>query len=270
MQISLGKIRVAGASAVAVLTFFILDLFVFAKSQSVLGSIGLGSVCFVAVWVIVSGPCADFFLPYRRQEYRVSVFLTLLMPFATMIIYLPMVRIFNIDAASRTIRYGIREYPSFAEIHKDFHGLVRIRDARINVEASMYYPPDEDFEGEIYYAVENDSGLLEAIYIESIFHRQQDFIDSLTEDNRLRRPLSGFVVYESQELDRCGGVLDDGVIKYGWKNTENALCLRYVPALPYFVQEAKFWLIVILPLLLIGHIFACFSSMRNIPATAWD
>lgn len=270
MQISLGKMRLVGASAGAVFAFFVLDLFVFAQSHSILGSIGLGVACFVALWMIVLGPCADFFLPYRRQEYRVSAFLTLLLPFATMVVYLPLVRILNIDTASRIIRYGIRDYPSYAEIHKSFHGLVRIRDAHINVEASMYYPPDEDFSGEIYYAVENNSGVLEAIYIESVFRRQQDFIDSLSDDNRLRRPLSGFVVYESQELDRCGGVLDDGAIKYGWKNTENALCLRYVPSLPNFVHESKLSLIICLPLLLAGHIFACFSSMRNIPTTAWD
>lgn len=265
MRISLDKIRVAGASAVAVSIFFFLDLYVFAKSHSTLGSMGLGIICFTTLWVIVVGPCAELFLPYRRQDYRVTIFVALLIPFATMLVYLPLVRFLNVDAAARIVRYGIREYSSFADLRSNFHGLIRIRDAHINVPASMYYPPDDEFSGEIYYAVENSAGVLEAIYIESIYHRQQDFIDNLSEDTRMHRPLTGFIVNESQELDRCGGVLNDGAIKYGWKNTDNAYCLRYVPSQPDFVQRSKVFMWVLLPLILFGHVFASFASLQNIP-----
>jgi len=265
MRISVEKFRVIGASAGAVLTFFFLDLYVCAKSHSQWGSICLGITCLIALWVMVLGPGTEIFIPYRRQEYRVSIFLVLLMPALTMLIYLPLVRIFNVDVAARILRYGVREYQSFGDVRTNFHGLIRIRDAHINVPASMYYPPDDEFSGEIYYAIENPSGILEALYIDSIFHRQQDFIDSVGEDNRWSRPLSGFVVNESLELDRCSGVLHDGAIKYAWKNTDNALCLRYVPALPHIVYEGKIFLSIILPLLFAGHILACLYTLRKIP-----
>ena len=134
--------RVAGVSAGAVLMFFVLDLYVFAKSHSVLGTIVLGVGCFVSLWTIVLGPGAEIFLPFQRQEYRVSVFLSLLLPFVTMIVYLPLARGFNIDAAARIIRYGVHEYPSFADVRSNFYGLIRIRDAHVNAADSMYYPPD--------------------------------------------------------------------------------------------------------------------------------
>jgi hypothetical protein len=264
VRFSRDKLIIAGASTATLAIYFFLDLFVFASSHSLFGSFGLGLLCTISLCALALGPTASTFMPYRRQEDRTSAVLVALLPALTMMAYMPLSRVLDLDATARIQRYGVHEYSHFSDLRSSFHGLLRVLDARINAPLSMYYPPDDEFQGEIYYVIENSNGALEGIYIDSVFTRQQEFIDSVGDDNRLNRPLSGFITTESGEIDRCSGVLHDGAIKHGWQNTDAALCLIYVPAVPEFIRHGKlaFWLL--LPAFILVHFLACFWILRHV------